>query len=655
MNLIHKIKVKSLAAVGSLGLLLVSGSLYSCVDEINVGDAFLEKQPGVDVTIDTIFAKGENAKRFLWHLYGRMHNAWNNTGAIHYVPIDALTDIAHSYSGWHQASQYYTGGLNSGSEDAGSFVKFPFIEDGDNRIGIWPAIREGWTFIENINSVPDLSENEKSQLSGEAYIIMATRYFDAFRNYGGLPRVDRTYKAADIVDGRRMTVLQTAEFIDSLLQCAIDQPGLPFYVQDQGTNSGRLTKGSAYGLRVKLWNFVASPLFNSAQPYMQFEGELAENQNIEHVWVGGYKQELWTKALQVCKDFFTVNSANGNYFKLVQPTGTTEADYCEAFRGGYVYRGNSEKLIEIHNAYQSSWAGVVEWNVYPSNYFGMGLPTLELFEMYPMADGTNYLYTDIYSGNNPENIDIFEGRDPRLYETIAVSREKLLRPYLSQDNLQLWEGGYLDEKYAGLMGATGCAGSSRMPLYKYQSDCIDGWIDYYPANYAYLRMADIHMCYAEALAHTGNLQEACNELNKVRARVGLGKIETKNPTLNLTSNLDNFINELLRERACEFAFEDSRWYDLARYKRSDIFKKPLHQIRFWRKNANGEAMTGTTTLKAGEPWPDFIYEKRPVVTNNRVWWDMEDSPSKWTDKWYLQPLPRNEINKGYGLSQNPGW
>ena len=29
----------------------------ACVDDINVGNAFLEKAPGVDVNIDTVFSK----------------------------------------------------------------------------------------------------------------------------------------------------------------------------------------------------------------------------------------------------------------------------------------------------------------------------------------------------------------------------------------------------------------------------------------------------------------------------------------------------------------------------------------------------------------------------------------------------------------------
>ena len=62
-----------------------------------------------------------------------------------------------------------------------------------------------------------------------------------------------------------------------------------------------------------------------------------------------------------------------------------------------------------------------------------------------------------------------------------------------------------------------------------------------------------------------------------------------------------------------------------------------------------------TSLEPGEPWPNCIYEKIPCTNNTRVWWNTENQTSKWTDKWYLAPISRDEINKGYGLNQNPGW
>lgn len=656
MNIRDKFKIQTASFIAGAGLLFGLGSLCSCVENINVGEGFLEKQPGVDVTMDTVFAKGENAKRFLWHIYGSMHNPFNYTGAIWYSPSDALTDICQSYCGWHQVGKYYGGDLTETDQDNGGFVKFPFIANGDGntRTGIWRTVRECWQFIENIDQVPDLSENEKSQLRGEAYVVMASRYFDAFRNFGGLPKVEKAFAPADEVDGKRMTVLETAEFIDDLLQHAIDEPGMPFYVQDQATNSGRLTKGSAYGLRVKLWNFVASPLFNNDKPYLEFTRN-EENQDIHQVWTGGYDAGLWTKALNACEDFFKANQANGNYFALVQPTGNTEYDYCIAYRNAYWIRGNSEKVIEVHaGAGGNPWNA--EWNVEGMDEFGMGCFTVEFMEMFGMADGTNFPYDNVFGTDNPDNVDIFANRDPRLYETMVASRNNLVEQYSGYSSIELWEGGNVDQSFNP--ARTDNPWASRLKLFKYLRD--NGYAVYDLPNYAYLRMADIHLCYAEALAQTGSLQKACDEMNKVRARVGLGKIEEMNRELNLTSNKDNFIEELLRERACEFGYEDHRWYDLVRYKRSDIFKKQVHELWMWRKDANGNKMlpedyNGNTSLEPGESWPACIYEKIPCTNNIRVWWDTDNQTSKWTDKWYLSPISRDEINKGYGLNQNPGW
>lgn len=302
----------------------------------------------------------------------------------------------------------------------------------------------------------------------------------------------------------------------------------------------------------------------------------------------------------------------------------------------------------------NAWNG--DWNVEGMDEFGMALFTLEYMEMFGMADGRNFPYDYVFNTNNPENIDIFANRDPRLYETMVVNRNNLVEQYQGLSSTELWQGGNVDQTFNPQV--TDNPWATRLKLFKYLRD--NGYTAYYPTNYAYLRMADIHLCYAEALAQTGNLQKACDEMNKVRARVGLGKIEVMNPELNLTSNKDNFIEQLLRERACEFGFEDQRWYDLVRYKRADIFKKQVHQLRIWRKDANGNKMDpkdydGNTSLKAGEPWPDCIYEKIPCTNNIRVWWDTDKQKSKWTDKWYLSPISRDEINKGYGLNQNPGW
>ena len=46
----------------------------------------------------------------------------------------------------------------------------------------------------------------------------------------------------------------------------------------------------------------------------------------------------------------------------------------------------------------------------------------------------------------------------------------------------------------------------------------------------------------------------------------------------------------------------------------------------------------------------FEYEKFEITTGARIWWT-----DGFDCKWFLQPFPLSEVNKGYGLDQNPGW
>jgi hypothetical protein len=91
---------------------------------------------------------------------------------------------------------------------------------------------------------------------------------------------------------------------------------------------------------------------------------------------------------------------------------------------------------------------------------------------------------------------------------------------------------------------------------------------------------------------------------------------------------------------------------MVRRKRQDLFTKTLHEIRIYRLDAAGNRLTeGDQQYQAGDPWPKFEYEKPEIVNGARKWWDQ----GFWTNKWYLDPVSRIEVQKGYGLTQNPGW
>lgn len=653
-------KLKNTIALLALSLTFGTVTISSCVDDIKVGNSFLEKAPGVDVNIDTVFAKGESAKYFLWNLYNHISCPFYDKDQLNSTPTETLSDIFHAYSDWAGSYMwYYPGNL---TEDSQSDAPGPGIEDkfafttgrggnggGSTRPGIWDGIRKAWILIENLDRVPDLSDSEKSRLRGEAYVIMATRYIDGLKNFGGLPLVDHAYETGESVNGARATVAQTVDFIDGILQKAIDEPGFPWILEDVGNEAGRVTKASAMALRAKLYLYAASPLFNDSEPYMQFTRN-EEGQNIESVWYGGVHPELWQKCLKACEDFFAVNKANGDYYGLVEPASNDEEGYSNAFRAGYWYRGNREKLIEVHSTYLMEEWGDQHYGIGNITHQGHINPTVEYMEMFPMADGRNYPYLNagVYNSDNPSNVDIFAGRDPRLYETMLVNRPKLREDYMGMSSVSIWQGGDIDNN--SKINGWKIRFRTGMAFFKWVRDFWKMTAE--PVSYSYMRMADMYLIYAEALAETGKLQEACDQVNIVRARVGLGKIEVMNPSLNLTSDKSKLIDEILRERACEFGMEDERLYDIIRRKCIDKFTSPLHELVIWRKTSDGQKDSRTdTSWQTGEPWPDFIYERRVITTGARRWWE----PGFWTNKWLLSPLPRKEINKGYGLFQNPGW
>lgn len=665
-----------------LALVISSAMFSSCVEKFAIGDAFLEKAPGVDVNIDTVFTSAEYTRNFLWSAYGQLYCTYTSGNMMNGAPIDVLSDSYHCYVSWGGPIQsYYPGSLTENAQDTddGNFQgKFSYstksvTSESGGRVSIYETVRKCWQIIENIDKVPDMSDNEKSRLRGEAYTIMASRYFDAFRNFGGLCLARKAYEVGEEFTAGRSTAKQTAEFIDTLIQKAIAEPGFIWNVpnSDVGQWSGRLTRASARALRAKLWMFAASPLFNDTEPYMQYSPDkTTEFTNIEHVWFGGKDPSLWQKCLQCCDDFFNDNAANGDYYQLIQPTSQDEAGYRAAYRRAYRYRNDEthhEKIFDVHPTQLMS-SSVTDGNV--NNGWGWGwagfaldclrqggaVPTNELMECFGMQDGRVFPYSDIYgAGKNPEGYDMFADRDPRLYETISVPRKSLPAgfDYAGQNYADIWYGGamYYNQNKFGDANADDARSGYRK--YKWMLDYDAAKMDDEYIGCSYVRLAEMYLIRAEARAETGDMMGALNDLDVVRSRVGLGRIENMNPELNLITNKDNLIEVILNERNCEIGAEcGDRLYDMVRRKRQDLFTKPLHEIRIYRLDENGNRLTdGDQSWDPSTPWPKFEYEKPQIQVGARRWWE----PGYWTNKWYLDPVSRVEVQKGYGLTQNPGW
>lgn len=629
--------------------ILLGISFTSCVDDILVGNSFLEKSPGGDVTIDTVFNRAEYARQFLVGIY---------TIQYYGLPYGTNTEFPFRYTGWtgkwenlsdcwHECwngsaiySRYY-GGLHSaghGNRDE----KFHYLQ-----MNVWEAVRGAWVFLENIEKVPDMDAAEKAKLSAEAKCLMAARYWDIFRHYGGVPIIKSTFSGTDATyELPRATAEETVEFMVGLLDEAI--PELPWQVAVPANEKGRWTKAGAMGLKTSILLFAASPLFNDSQPYMQ--GEAADKLN---VWFGEYKSEYWDRCLKACEDFFAELNTNGQ-FQLVQASGTRPEDYRLAFRKAYFTLSSQEVLhstrVTVYDAFNG--ASYV-WHSWQKNNDRTAYsPTQDYAEMFPWADGTPFDWEKAEQDGSLQEMfikrtdDPSKGvtltRDPRLYETAIVNGVPKTLDWttgnMSGNPYETWAGGY-DAKSRPNRYSNGYA----LNKYYLEEDALRQ-----DCHWSYLRLAEVVLNYAEALCQKGRLSEAIVQVDKIRARVGMKGLLECNPDKNLNNDQDALLKEILRERACELGMEDVRFFDMIRYKMKDRFEYHLHRLVIERKDESIGQWFGAEK-DAGVPWPEFEFKREKIVSPTRVWWSGFDT------KWYLSPFPLGEINKGYGLVQNPGW
>ena len=608
MKTLKKIKI-------ALIIVLTLGSFTACED-FAIGDKFLQKPPSTDVTIDTIFGKAEYARRILWRSYELLPYGMETPGFVtqmHYATIEGLTDINYDNMGYSSLAVFYYPGLyNAATEDYQNYTKMNF-----SRTGVWTAIRHAWLFYENVDKVPDMGTAEKSRMKAEAKMMVAVFYAHMLRHYGALPLVDHAITLEESNLPPRATLQETVDFIIKLLNDAIAEPEFPWSIPEDelGSWEGRLTKAGAMALKTRVLLFVASPLFNNEKAFA--DGEASTRLM---TWFGGYDKNRWKLAVDACKEFFDALKANG-YYKLVEVGDKSITDARDAYTSGYFDRNNTETLIGSRRSFLSTGQNpefdrALRWGAY--------CPTKEFFDMFEMKNGV------AFDWNNPEHAKHpFEKRDPRLYENfiltgdryngrIAYMFEEKPGDAVNYPKGIDWKQGRMHQ----LSLVTGLA------CRKWGLDRTTASYNR-PVQWPIIRMAEVYLNYAEALNeyNGGPTPEAYDAIDKVRSRVEM-------PGLNRTMTQEEFRAAVLHERAVEFAYEEVRFFDLIRWKMYNVLETPLHGLHVYQNKK-------TKAIEC-EPFELTKY--------TRVWWK-----SGWDPRMCLSAFPSKEVNKGYGLIQNPGW
>ncbi|WP_302284745.1 RagB/SusD family nutrient uptake outer membrane protein [Bacteroides clarus] len=587
--------MKTIKKIISLGLL--AGLAIGCED-LKFGTNFLEKPMSDEVSIDTVFSQKRYADQAMNQFYKSLPDYTPSMNGYHYEAfiLDVYSDL-----GYTTRLSWNHGSITSAS--GGSSFPYQLTNKevmGDPTYGI----RKAYIYLENVDKVPDMSEEEKKVRKAEAKVVIGYHYMDMIRYYGAVPWIDHAYSAEEVFKFPRLTLEETvAKTVDLLDEAAKD---LPWFTTD--AEYGHMTAAAAKAIKFRLLMFVASPLFNNEVPY--YEGQAAT----EHMsWYGDYQESRWKAALEAGKEFLRLNKENGDYYR-VENTGNPREDYIN----GYFTKGNREVVMASFR-----------WGVYAKGNKGFrmfdqgyGIPRGNHADMFLWHDGSKFDW------NNPEHKahPFFDAagnptRDIRLYETLVVNGDK-----------------YKGRKAAVYRGGTEGFGAGAKEGMKFQfgygfrkfiRDKANE-MDKKPYSCPLIRMPEIYLYMAEVMNQLGQASvkdefgmDAYDYLNLVHERAGLPPVIVAE-----VPSGEPLLEYLLDERAREFGQEDIRYHDMRRYRKgAEWATRPLEEL--------------VTTKEDDDK---FNYQV-----------NVREEKYLWYDHWYLIPFPVSEINKKYGLIQNPGW
>lgn len=569
-------------------------SMFSCSD-LTFGDEFLGSQPeSSGAVLDSMFSSKVNADKVLSSAYAFLPYGLPTASApYNKMGVNILEAITDLYQSFRNNAQ--DGPVNlyyNGLLSANNTLR----NCEAYRYGSetqYNAIRYAWIYIENAARIPDISETERSQRIAEAKMVIALSYAEMLRYVGGLPWIDHSINPNEEMTFPRLTFEETVNKIVGMLDEAI--PYLKWKQDD--IDDGRMTKAGAMGLKLRVLLFAASPTFNSDTKWHS----MADT----YTCYGNFSDKRWEDAMKAGQAFFDELGRQGIY-ALTQPTEETSRARRLAYRSGYYDRGGTEVLISTRRGYEAS----IHNSLFDQRYYSG--PTLNYVNMFSWSDGTDFPAN--FDWEHPSKQPFFQDgeptRDPRLYENVAVPGDNYFNDtqapvYTNHQSYRAEGSGFLMMKF----------------ILQSASDRNER-----PVQWPYLRLPEVMLSYAEAINEYEGPRNAVTYVNQVRKRVGL-------PELPSSIDKTTLREAILRERALEFGFEEVRWFDLIRWGRKDDFQKKLYGLY-----SKGNQVNNPTS---------FTFSTYELAS--RYW------ANSWDSKWYLAPIPQTEINKGYGMTQNPGW
>ncbi|MBJ6367463.1 RagB/SusD family nutrient uptake outer membrane protein [Snuella sedimenti] len=601
-----KVRAKSVFVLFVVGLLTTS-----CSEEV------LDKQPLDAISEGAVFSDPNYLQNYVNNNYNGIKPHWKpeTGGFISLTDIGILNEDTHLVA--NPYNEYLTGGMTPDNVNSITGGLWGNQYSWLNRINLF--------FESTADSSIDVDVLDRFQ--GEMHFIRAHIYFELSRHFGGVPLITKPFSLNDeSYDVARNSYDEVAQYVIGECDNAIAK------LDGKAMPSGRASKGAAMALKARMLLYMASPLNNPSNDASK-----------------------WQAAATATKAVIDMGYAlHPNYAQVFKsPVKEEEVIFGRSFTGT-----NGVGAV----SFGLSWGYNYEY--WPSGFDAQYkvAPSQEFVNMFQMANG-EYPYMDDGITINPtsgyDDQDPGAGRDPRFYDAILYpgcepvnivdGSKSTVRtfeywedanPDIEDENpdavdpingQELFDFGR-DSKTYWLEGRTPFhwrlqTGYAFRKLMDFTGPRASTDFEYNQVT-SYIRLAEMYLNYAEIQIALGNEAEAREYINKVRQRASVNMP-------NVTASGAELVKVYKRERAVELHLEDTRFYDLMRWKDAPgkVDMNPTRGIELVTKDySNGGVL-------------HFTYG---TETDNRTAWP--------GDHYYLMPISRDEVQRSNNtLEQNPGY
>ena len=471
-------------------------------------------------------------------------------------------------------------------------------------LNIWQAIRFCNTFLDNVNTPPDLTKDLKIRWIAEAKFLKAYYHYWLIRMYGAIPIADIAIPVnapTDQVRPKQQSVDSCFNYVVRLLNEAILD--LPPSIQNTITEDGRATQVIALAIKAEVLATQASPLFNGNPDYAAVK-DISGNP----LYSSTADPSKWQKAADACKAAIDAASASGAaLYQFVAQSGITHmSDSTKkllTIQGAVVDSWNVEQIWTLNNGFGYQIQASPRVNDYATTvydfYSNFSVPMGETELFYtnhgvPINEDNAWDYTNRYkivTGDDAHRYYIKKGystnsgnlyREERYYADVAFDGS-------------VWFGfGNTDDNNPNYVNAVNGPAAPADPisynstgywpkkLVPYQTSSVNtNQFNQKGYFWPFMRLTGLWLLYAECLNEVGGPSaEVYKWIDQVRARVDLPGVQqawstySKNPSK--PSTKDGLRAIIHQERRIELAFEGQAGWDLRRWKElQNLFSNPF--------------------------------------------------------------------------------